>query len=75
MRTKAAPITIADMRWLNKAEAMAYTHRKSEERFDEEFGKRVPRYNGGGRGRSFLYDKRDLDRIIKSMVEMKGIDL
>ena len=41
MRTKAAPITIADMRWLNKAEAMAYTHRKSEERFDAEFGKKA----------------------------------
>ncbi len=71
MRTRAAEITVADKRWLTKSEAMAYTNRRTEQTFDREIGNRVTRYKGGGR--SFLYDKQELDRLIRTMVEIKPL--
>lgn len=69
---RPAPATIADLRWLDKSQAMAYTHHFTEKSFDEDFGMKVNRYKGG---RCLLYDKKELDRRMLQLVQMKGIDL
>lgn len=56
--------------FLDKAQAMAYTHRLSERKFDEEIAPRVHAYRGG---KGFLYDIDELYTVIKSMVEIKPI--
>ncbi len=71
MRTKAVAVSISDLRWLTKAEAMAYTHRRTEEVFDREIGSKVIKYRGGAK--SFLYDKHELDRLIRTMIEIKPL--
>lgn len=70
---KAAELSVADKRWLTKAEAMGYTNYLSEQTFDEAFGIRVTRY---GSGRKVLYDKQELDRFIKRNLVIAGaVDL
>lgn len=56
--------------FLDKAQAMGFTHRLSEKKFDEEIAPRVHAYRGG---KGFLYDIDELYTVIKSMVEIKPI--
>lgn len=66
---RPAPATIADLRWLDKSQAMAYTHRKTEAKFDEDFRGKLSIY-AGGHGQ--LFDKQQIDRVIqRNFVEIK----
>lgn len=66
---KSKEVGLNELRWLTKSEAMAWVRRLSESKFDEEFGNKVTRYLGP---RGFLYDKRELDRLQESMIEIAG---
>jgi hypothetical protein len=53
--------------FLDKAQAMGFTHRLSEKKFDEEIAPRVHAYRGG---KGFLYKVSELIAVVESMVEI-----
>ena len=53
--------------FLDKAQAMGFTHRLSEKKFDEEIAPRVHAYRGG---KGFLYKVSELIAAVESMVEI-----
>lgn len=61
-RVKAYEAGLHELRWLTKPQAMTYTNRLTEEVFEKEIAVKVNRYRGG---KGFLYDKRQLDRVIE----------
>lgn len=67
---KAIEISMADRRWMNKAQAMAWVGVKTEAKFDEEWKPYLNLYNNGGKGG--VYDKLQIDRVMEQRVEIKG---
>ena len=62
---KSYDAQMQELDYLNKSQAMAYTHR-SEQKFDEEIAPWCHRYRGG---KGFLYKKSELARRIEALIE------
>ena len=67
---KAIEISMADRRWMNKAQAMAWVGVKTEATFNEQWAPYLNLYNNGGKGG--MYDKQQIDRLMEQRVAIKG---
>ena len=67
---KAIEISMADRRWMNKAQAMAWVGVKTEATFNEQWVPFLNIYHNGSKGG--VYDKMQIDRVMEQRLQIKG---